>query len=363
MTARLAVGFAGCGEVAAEKHMPALTELGDIEVVAAADHDPARLRYVAQRFGVRHRYADVSALLAHPGLEVVVACLPPAMQVGVATAALDAGKHLWIDPPVGLTLADCDRLIARARSVPQTVTVGFHMRWHRLIQQARAIVQSGRLGRIHSIRAVWNSPREDETLPAWRRSRVLGGGTLFETAPEQFDLFFYLLGSEIDELMASTLDGRWDDEAAVLSGRLTSGTLVSIVLSERASHEVEYEITGTLARLRVSCMQFDGLQLYPTHVLPGSADARLRRLGHFLRELPRAIPRMHRLGDYRLSYQAQWRHVARCIRDGAPVECTLADGRRALAATLAAAASAQTRRPVTVADAPSALAVPGAATP
>ena len=55
MTARLRVGFAGCGEVSAEKHMPAVAEVSDIDVVAAADVEPARLAYVERRFGVPHR--------------------------------------------------------------------------------------------------------------------------------------------------------------------------------------------------------------------------------------------------------------------------------------------------------------------
>lgn len=138
---RIRLGFVGCGEVAVEKHMPAIAELREFEVVAVADADPARLRYVDARFHVPHRYADLAGLLAHPGLDAVAVCLPPSLQVEASVAALDAGKHVWVEPPLGLSLPECDRLIERARRSPQTVMVGFHMRWHRLVRQAREVVR------------------------------------------------------------------------------------------------------------------------------------------------------------------------------------------------------------------------------
>lgn len=344
----LKLGFVGCGEAAVEKHIPAIAELSDIEVVAVADADPDRLRAVEGRFHIRHRYRDLAGLLAHPGLEAVAVCLPPTLQVEAALAALDAGKHVWVEPPLGLSLHECDRLIDRAGRSTQKVIVGFHMRWHRLVRQARDIVRSGRLGTLQTIRAVWNSPRDDDTLPEWRRHRALGGGALVEIAMDHVDLWRYLLQSEIDEVFALSVDGRWEDEAAVLSGRMANGVLVSAVLSERTNHDVEIEISGKAGRLRVACIRFEGLEYYATYTMPSSPRARLGRLAHFLRELPRALPRMHRAGDYRVSYREQWRHFHECIRTGAPVESTLEDGRQALAVVLAIAESVAVHRPVAV---------------
>jgi hypothetical protein len=81
-------------------------------------------------------------------------------------------------------------------------------------------------------------------------------------------------------------------------------------------------------------------------------------VGHVLKELPRALPRMHRAGDYRVSYCDQWRQFARSIRTGTPMESTLHDGRQALAAVLAAARSAVVRRPVGMREAPATMTVP-----
>ena len=231
-------------------------------------------------------------------------------------------------------LPDCDRLIAKARGERQ-VTVGFHMRWHRLVRQTKEIVDRGHLGPIQTIRATWNSPRADDTLPEWRRHRAQGGGALVEVASDHFDLWRYLLGAEIAELFATTVDGRWEDEAAVVSGHMTNGVLVSAVFSERANHDLELEVCGKAGRVRASLIRFEGLEYYPTEIMPSSLGARLGRMGHFLRELPRALPRMHRAGDYRVSYCDQWRQFARSIRTGNAHGGHAPDGRQALVAVLA----------------------------
>jgi myo-inositol 2-dehydrogenase / D-chiro-inositol 1-dehydrogenase len=162
MSVRLRLGFAGCGEVSVEKHMPALRELSQFEITAVADIDPSRLALVNRRFGPVCMYENIDCLLGDHGLDAIAVCLPPALQASTATAALDAGKHVWIEPPIGLTTAECDSLITRASVSDRVVTVGFHMRWHRLVREARNIVDSGRLGLIQSIRCVWNSPRRDD---------------------------------------------------------------------------------------------------------------------------------------------------------------------------------------------------------
>jgi myo-inositol 2-dehydrogenase / D-chiro-inositol 1-dehydrogenase len=354
----IGIGFIGCGEVGAEKHLPAVREVRELDVVAVADNDPERLRSVEDRFGIRRCHRDTGALLADPEVEVVAVCLPPRLQVAAALEALDAHKHVWIEAPIGLSLPDCDRLIAKARGSDRCVTVGFHMRWHRLVRQAKEIVDSGRLGQIQTVRATWNSPRADDTLPEWRRHRALGGGALVEVAGDHFDLWRYLLDSEITELFASTVDGRWEDEAAVVSGHMSNGVLVSAVFSERANHDLEFEICGKEGRLRVSLIRFEGLEYYSTETMPSSLPARLQRMGHFLKELPRALPRMHRAGDYRVSYCDQWREFARSIRTGTPMEATLQDGRQALAAVLAAARSSVVGRPVPLRDAPATMTLP-----
>src|SRR5215813_5754774 len=93
------LGVIGCGGVTETRHLPALRNLPGVEVVAVADLDPDRLKRVADQFSIRRRYSNFSPLLDDPAIEVVAVCVPAQFHVEVALAALEAGKHLFIEKP------------------------------------------------------------------------------------------------------------------------------------------------------------------------------------------------------------------------------------------------------------------------
>jgi predicted dehydrogenase len=358
------LALVGCGEVTDEKHLPALRRLGDVSVVALADADAGRLDRVADRFAVPARFPDVHALLeAVPDLDAVGVCVPPAVHAEVAVPALRAGKAVLIEKPLAASLAHCDLLMDEARRASAVAMVGFHMRWHRLVRRARAVIDSGALGRLEAIRAIWYSPRSDTGLPDWKRHRELGGGALVEIGVHHFDLWRHLLATEVSEVYALSRHGARDDEAVVVAGRLANGMLASAALSERASHEIEIEVSGDAGRLRIGCQRFDGLDLYATDETSGMLGPRIRKAADTAARLPGGLARMRRGGDYADSYRAQWRHFVDCARTGRPPASTLEDGRRALQVVLAAAESARRGQPVRVEEAPASIAPPEAAAP
>jgi myo-inositol 2-dehydrogenase/D-chiro-inositol 1-dehydrogenase len=224
--------------------------------------------------------------------------------------------------------------------------VGYHMRWHRMVRQARALLDQGVLGPLESVRMIWYGPRDDRDLPEWRARRELGGGALIETGVDHFDLWRHLVGADVDEIFARSRSGRRDDEAAVVSAVFDNGVLGSAVFSERTTEDIEFEVCGAAGRLRVSCNRVEGLALHPAGSDPASPRARLRRIPEILRLLPTALRNLRQGGDFKTSYRTQWEHFLGAIRTGGPVGCTLADGRAALQTALAAVESAASGHPV-----------------
>jgi len=345
------LAFVGCGAVTEEEHLPALVGLPGIGTVAVVDPNPQRLQHVADRFRIPERYKDVESLLTNAQIDAVAVCVPATIHCEVVLPLLAAGKHVFVEKPPGLSLDDVDRMIEAARHGAGKVLVGYHMRWHRLVRQARGVLTSGVLGPLESIRLVWYGPRDDLNLPLWRERRDLGGGALVETAVDHFDLLRYLLGTEVEEIFAMSRPGRREDEIAVVSGVLANGALASAVFSERTTGDIEIEVCGSDGRLRVSCERVEGLALYPNGTSPGSLRARLHRVPEILRALPRGLGHLLRGGDFKASYRNQWCHFRDAITNDEPVECTLADGRAALQIALAAAESATFRRPVRLVNA------------
>lgn len=332
------------------RHLPALRATRGAQVVALADTDAERLERVASRFRIAGRFADCEEMLRGAELDAVAVCVPPRVHSAVALAALEAGKHLFIEKPLALSLRDCDLMIERAAATDSTnvtkttkAMVGFNMRWHALVREARACVARGELGRVKLVRtALTSGVRKGSDFPAWRARREEGGGAGFELGVHHFDLARFLLGSEADEVFAD-----WtDDETATVALRMSDGAQVLSAFCEGTVESHEIEIFGERGRLRVSCYRSDGLERFGAGDYAGSVGVRLRGLARTARSLPRMLARARRGGEYVSTYAAEWRHFVAAINEDARVESTLEDGRRALEIALAADESSRLRRAV-----------------
>lgn len=345
---RLGLALIGSGEVTGAKHLPALGRVPEARVLVLADPDREKRERVADRFRIPHRVPDLEAALAIEGVQAVGVATPPASHAEIAIAAMSAGKHVWIDKPLALSAGDGERLADAASRTRAIVMTGFHMRFHRLVRAARAFIASGALGQIESIRSTWNSPRVDLGLPEWRWRRETGGGALVEIGVHHYDLWRYLLGTDVAEVSAFATDGSRDDESAVVSARLSNGVLATALLSERTSHQIEVEIAGSRGRLRVDCLRFEGLEWLPVSMPPGSVRARIDRLAHFAGSLPAGMQSIARGGEYLDSYRVAWTHFARAAL-GHPVEtCAVQDGLQATRIVEAVIASRVAGRSVAV---------------
>ena len=345
----LKLGIIGCGGVTETRHLPALQRIRGVEVVALSDISTERLNRVANLFHVRDRYTQYQQLLDDGSIDAVAVCVPPQLHVEVALSALDAGKHVFVEKPLALRLDESRRLIERAGKSSCKVMVGFNMRWHRLVRQAREFIQRGSLGPLELMRTVLTSYQK--AIPEWRSRRELGGGVLFELATHHFDLWRFLLQSEVEEVFATSRSGQWEEETATVTARMSNGVLIASVFSERTNENNEIELYGRAGRLYVSCYHFDGLEYSSSSSFPGDLRTRLRKAARMLEELPRGIWGAREGGDFLATYGAEWRHFVDSIRRDTPVESSLQDGERALRVALAAATSASLRQPVKVAHA------------
>jgi predicted dehydrogenase len=353
---RIKVGVIGCGQAAVRGHLPALRHVRGAEVIAVSDTDAHRLKRVADQFGIPRRYGEYAELVDDPQIDAVGVCVPTGSHLEVASAVLDAGKHLFLEKPLALTLAECDELIERAGRATSLTMLGFNMRWHRQAREARALVRRGILGPIRMIRSVfachWAS---DLVLPEWRKRRELGGGALVDEGAHDFDLWRFLLDREVEEVYAVTRRDVVDDEVVAVVARMTDGILATSSIVERVSSEYVVEILGLDGRLVASLFRFDGLSFIPALHRPGDPRVRLAAVANTLKDLPRALLRPGGRNDYDGSFVAEWQHFVDSVRQGTAPECTFLDGRRSLEIVLAAAQSASLGQPVRVAEAPNAL--------
>jgi myo-inositol 2-dehydrogenase/D-chiro-inositol 1-dehydrogenase len=337
----LRLGFIGCGYVTRSRHLPALARGRSAKAVALADPDAAVLDAAGGACGGARRYRDPRALLADPDVEAVAVCTPAAAHVAHALAALETGRHVFVEKPLALSLADADRLVACAAAHASAVLVGFNLRWHRLTLEARALLRSGAIGRVRAITSVFADPLASQPqLPEWRRRRAQGGGALLDKGVHHFDLWRFLLADEVLAVRGATSSGGIDDEVATVTARSAGGVHLAAVVMDTSAVENRMTIHGDAGALCIDFYRSDGLELRGAGALPGAPASRLRRAGASLAALAANAGEVRRGGAFDSAYDRQWRHFAAAARGEEPAGCTALDGRAALAIALAALADA-----------------------
>jgi predicted dehydrogenase len=317
-------------------------------VRALADSDPGRLRSLASALPGVATYSDYDALIADPSVDLVAVCVPVTLHAAVARAALRAGKHAFVEKPLALTTDDCDRLVDEARHGEVRgvrSAVGFNLRSHRLVQEARRLVQSGRLGNIELLRTVWTADWTGRNRPEWHSTREQGGGALLEIGSHLVDLWRFLLDSEVEVVHALSTSAAFDDQTVVLEARMRSGVLVSASTSQAsASHNV-IELFGNCGSLRFSCYHADSLEVWPAAAPTRGAWRRIRPLLERAARLPAAFQSARSGGDFVASYTRQWERIVEGIRTGDPFPASFEDGRQSLRVLRAALHSIEVGSP------------------
>ena len=339
----LRLGLVGFGNVARGIHLPTLRRLREVELVAVADTDP-RARAEAERLvpGAAIR-SSIGELLAGEGLDAVMVCLPATEQAGAATAALESGRHVYVEKPIAADLADARAVVEAWRRAGTVGMVGLNYRLHPHYRRAREVVRSGRLGELVGARSVFSIPGS-VGQPDWKRMRERGGGVLPDLGSHHVDLVHYLLGARVREVFAELRSQRAEDDSATLALRLADGTLVQSLLSLGAVDEERFEVYGTEGKLTVDrCYALD------VDVRPATRERdRLRRAVRAARRLRHArfLVTRTRAPACEPSYALALERFVAAVRGRAAPEPDLADGYRSLAVIDAALESARLGRPV-----------------
>jgi predicted dehydrogenase len=120
------VGIIGCGAIAQISHIPYTLEYGEkFTLMAVSDISPSLMESVGDRYGIPDRYLDCRDLLARKDIEGVIIC-HSGSHYATILAALEAGKHIFAEKPVGWNQREVEEVAARARSSDRILQVGYH---------------------------------------------------------------------------------------------------------------------------------------------------------------------------------------------------------------------------------------------
>lgn len=317
--------------VVADFHRKAIEASRDdgAELAAVVHYDPAKFEEIEAEFGVP--CLSEEEMLGRPDVDAVIVCTPSGQHAEQAVRAAEAGKHVLVEKPMALSLADADQMIEACREADVRLGVVFQRRTEELFRKVHAALGRGELGTptLGLITMPYVRDQAYYDSAAWRGTWALdGGGVLMNQGIHLVDLLVWFLGDPIEvAARAATLGHEIEVEdtlAATL--RFESGALATITATTTAApgfpHRIELYGTG-------GGLQIEGETIKRWTSADGAARAETSDVQSDAGSGgdPRGIALSGHVGIVRDFVEA--------IRDGRPPLVDGPEGRRSLAAVQA----------------------------
>ena len=324
------VGFAILGTgIIAEVQRQAIEMNADVgaRLVAVGHYDPARFAEIGETFGVPCLSQD--ALLTHADVDVVCLATPSGQHAAQAIAAAKAGKHVLVEKPLALSLADADAMIEACERANVYLGVLFQRRTEPVFRQVYEALRAGDLGEITmaSVSMPYHRPQSYYDQATWRGTwEQDGGGVLMNQGIHFVDLLLWLMGEDPIRITAraGTLQRRIEVEDTVVATlEFPSGALATISATTTAPPGIRQRVEVYAAN---GVVQLEGdtvVRWEPSPVqIAGPATPRS------------SSPFPTRGSQSPVAHAELIRDFVEAVQAGRPPEIDGREGRRSLAAVL-----------------------------
>jgi predicted dehydrogenase len=244
-------GILSTSGFAQTKILPALRRCKHVELAAIASRDVARARAVAADFGIPKAYGSYDELLADPEVDVIYNPSPNHLHVPWSIKALEAGKHVLCEKPIGMTAAEAQTLLDVSRRHPrQKIMEAFMYRLHPQWRRAIRIVREGGVGEPVVVQSLFSYFNDDPDNV--RNQAGIGGGALMDIGCYTISVARLVFGAEPRRVL-----GLIDTDPRFNTDRITSALLdfgrqtSSFTCSTQLQPYQRVHILGTEGRIEI----------------------------------------------------------------------------------------------------------------
>ena len=323
MSTKLRVGVVGLGGNGG-RFLEAYATNPRAEVAALCDVRDDHRHALQEKYGVPRGYADYTELLSHAGIDLVSIHAPDGLHAPFTLAALDAGKHVFVEKPMATTVEDCLRMVERADAAATRVAVGHVLRTRPHFRMLKEMVEAGELGKIYAMRTHYltNAMRKSSRfLETANRSYSL---SMLTMGVHPVDLMRWYAGDVVEvqamQNQGLALPGNPRDEAVTALYRFASGATGSITVCWASNYVFD---------------SFYGLELH-------GSEASVVWDKIYRKEAFKAAPLPPPPETTRPGYAAEVDSVVDSLLDDAPLFCNVHEGARSAIACLKAVEAAET---------------------
>ena len=264
----LKIGLLAASRIAGPAVVEPASLVDGVTITAVAARDRDRADAAAARWGISHAFGSYPELLACEEVDAIYIGTPASLHRRWAIAAIEAGKHVLCEKPFAAN-ADDARLIANAaRGTDVVVMEAFHWRYHPFVQQIRDVLDSGVLGTIERIDAMFGIPNTDIPVDDIRFDLALGGGATMDLGCYPIQWVRFAAGAEPQVVSAEAdcplpdIDGSLHASLRWPSG--ITGSVASSMLYGGDRYEVWLRVRGDGGTMLVTnplAPQRDGVSL------------------------------------------------------------------------------------------------------
>lgn len=247
---RLRIGLLGCGRIAL-RHGELLgkRQIDDACLAAVCDVEPERVAAFARKYDVPP-FDSLEAMLAGADLDAVAVLTPSGMHADHAVSVLRSGKHVIVEKPMALTLADADRMVTAAQEANRHLLVVKQNRFNVPVVKAREALDAGRFGQLvlGTVRVRWCRDQKYYDQDGWRGTWAMDGGVVANQASHHVDMLQWFMGP-VHSVHGRSLRALVDIEAedtAVATVRFRNGA-VGVIEATNATRPRDLE--GSLSIL------------------------------------------------------------------------------------------------------------------
>lgn len=313
---KVRIGSIGLGRLGYEHACNLASRVPGAELVALCDVDESKVKKVAEELDVKHVYTDVAEMCKNPDIDAISIVSPSALHVEQIAMALEAGKHVFCDKPLGTTVEQCKQAEKSVEAHPdQIFMLGFMRRFDYSYRKAKEKIDHGDIGRVVLVRSYTQDPIT--TIEGTLAFAPHSGGQFLDMCVHDIDLCRWFTKSEpknvwgIGGCFEFEQYRQWNDGDNVsVMMQFEDETMAFLFAGRAAAHgcNVETEIIGTRGTLRIASVGTDSmLEVMSEH-------------GVCRECYPDFLARWHE------AYIAEMTEFVRCVQENVKPEVTVYDG-------------------------------------
>lgn len=301
---------------------------------AVCDADALSARAAAETFGIDRCYTDYRKAIDEADIDAVIVVTPTKYHHEITLYAANAGKHIFCEKPMAMTVGECDDMIRAAQENNVILQIGFMRRFDKNYRRAKEIIQNGDIGAVVSIRSMTHGPSVPKP---WMYDIAKSNGPLAEVCSHDIDTVRYFSQSDVVSLYALAGNYRCPEARAeypdfydtvLMNVRLANGGigLIDGAQGVQYGYDARTDILGETGMITIGGLQ-DGTTLCHTR-----EKGMVGQIVHSWTDL------------FSQAYTDEALSFIRCIQTGEPPLVSGRDGRQAVAVVAAGNESIRTNQ-------------------